>query len=133
MKSRSFRIGQLAEYLSIDQSVIRFWEKEFGIKGSRSRGGQRFYRDSDIKKFDTIKYLLYSQGFTITGAKKYLQEHKDLSKSANLQPSKVTTLSESTGSSVSVKRDSLLVTDNALLECQIRELKKKLVRLRELL
>ncbi len=69
---KQFRIGELAKELNLKKFVIRFWEKEFGIKSSRSKGGQRFYTEEDLKKFKLIKDLLYTQKFTIPGAKKQL-------------------------------------------------------------
>lgn len=73
MGKRQFRIGDLAKELHVKKFVIRFWEREFDLKSDRSQGGQRFYTDDDLKTFQTIKHLLYEQGFTIAGAKKHLQ------------------------------------------------------------
>jgi DNA-binding transcriptional MerR regulator len=74
MSKKKFRIGELAKELDVKKFVVRFWEKEFGLKSERSEGGQRFYTEDDLKTFNTIKFLLYSQGFTIAGAKTKLQE-----------------------------------------------------------
>jgi|SaaInlLV_10m_DNA_2_1039722.scaffolds.fasta_scaffold56692_1 DNA-binding transcriptional MerR regulator len=74
MSKNKFRIGELSEKLKLKKFVIRFWEKEFGLESNRSGGGQRFYSQEDFKTFNTIKYLLYSQGFTIAGAKIKLNE-----------------------------------------------------------
>lgn len=75
-EKKSFRIGELAQAIGVEKFVIRFWEKEFNIKGDRSEGGQRFYTNRDLSEFKTIKTLLYEEKFTISGAKKYLQENK---------------------------------------------------------
>ena len=72
MSKRQFRIGDLAKELKVKKFVIRFWEKEFNLKSDRSNGGQRFYTKKDFDTFMLIKDLLYSQGFTISGAKKQL-------------------------------------------------------------
>ena len=69
---RSFRIGELSKELKVKKSVIRFWEKEFGLNSLRSEGGQRFYINEDLKTFNTIKYFLRQRGFTIIGAKEEL-------------------------------------------------------------
>ena len=74
MGQRQFRIGELADHLKVERFVVRFWEKEFAIKSYRSSGGQRFYESRDIQTFENIKDLLYSQGFTISGAKKVLSK-----------------------------------------------------------
>lgn len=73
---QNFRIGELANNLSIERFVIRFWEKEFGIKAKRTTGGQRFYNEDDLKNFQTIKSLLYEKKFTIAGAKEILKKNK---------------------------------------------------------
>jgi DNA-binding transcriptional MerR regulator len=74
MKEQQFKIGKLAQELGIKRFVIRFWEKEFGIRSQRTSGGQRFYQYGDFEQFKLIKELLYEKGFTISGAKKILNQ-----------------------------------------------------------
>ncbi|MBI2345223.1 MerR family transcriptional regulator [Candidatus Dependentiae bacterium] len=76
MSKRQYRIGELAKALDVEKFVIRFWEKELGIKSYRSKGGQRFYEEKDFKKFETIKNLLYDKKYTLAGAKKELENLK---------------------------------------------------------
>lgn len=96
MEKRKFRIGELAEHLNVERFVIRFWEKEFNFKAHRSHGGQRFYDEQDLQKFQKIKDLLYTRKFTIAGAKQHLsqpQKEKDLTKeNASMMASHLTTL-----------------------------------------
>ncbi|MCK4651312.1 MerR family transcriptional regulator [Candidatus Babeliales bacterium] len=73
MNKRKFRIGELSKKLKVKKFVIRFWEKEFELKSSRSEGGQRFYSQKDLDTFATIKDLLYNKKFTISGAKNQLE------------------------------------------------------------
>lgn len=94
MKKRNFRIGELADHLALERFVIRFWEKEFNIKGQRSEGGQRFYTEKDIQKFEAIKALLYDHGFTIAGAKKHLKENGTKKVNAPIRASQVTTMEQ---------------------------------------
>lgn len=75
MQKRQFRIGELAHHLGVEKFVVRFWEKEFKLRGSRSTGGQRFYKEKDLSTFKKIKKLLYEEGFTIAGAKKQLKQN----------------------------------------------------------
>lgn len=93
MQKRKFRIGELATKLCVERFVIRFWEKEFGIKTKRSQGSQRFYDENDLKKFETVKHLLYEEGFTIVGAKKKLKE-KSVPKGETVLASQKTTMEE---------------------------------------
>lgn len=76
MQKRKFRIGELAKHLDVERFVIRFWEKEFMVKTTRSEGGQRFYDEEDLNRFEMIKDLLYNRGFTISGAKQELKSRE---------------------------------------------------------
>jgi len=71
-----FRIGELAELVGVEPHVLRYWESEFRVRPARSPSGQRMYRRKDIATFLRIKSLLYSQGFTIAGARRALTEAK---------------------------------------------------------
>jgi DNA-binding transcriptional MerR regulator len=74
MQKKQFRIGTLAKKLKVEKFVIRFWEKEFDLKTTRSEGGQRFYDEEAAHQFQTIKELLYEKRFTIEGARQYIQQ-----------------------------------------------------------
>ena len=76
MQKRQFKIGEIAQKIGLERSVIRFWEKEFALKSDRSRGGQRLYGETSFKKLCLIKTLLYEKKFTIAGAKKQLEGYK---------------------------------------------------------
>lgn len=132
ISQQKFRIGQLAQRLGIERFVVRFWEKEFGIKGFRSEGGQRFYDEKDLKKFLLIKDLLYTKGFTIAGAKKHMKDNKSSAQKvlneAHIIASSITTM-EADESEQRKKRTELPEDISA----QIVQLQKKLLKLRELL
>lgn len=54
--------------------VLRYWETEFpALAPNKSGGGQRLYTRAEIDIILRIKQLLYSEGFTIAGAKKKLE------------------------------------------------------------
>jgi DNA-binding transcriptional MerR regulator len=64
-------ISEVASELDVPQHVLRFWETRFAqIKPLKMRGGRRYYRPEDVALLQKIKTLLYSQGYTIKGAKK---------------------------------------------------------------
>lgn len=112
MSKCQYRIGELSKQLSVEKFVLRFWEKELGIKPKRSKGGQRFYQEKDFQTFSTIKTLLYEKKFTIAGAKEELARMKQ-KKSA--KPETV----------LATKKD-IPVTRNQ----KIIDLKKKLLKLK---
>jgi len=127
MKKRKFRIGELAQQLQVERFVVRFWEKEFNFKASRSPGGQRFYEEKDLETFKLIKELLYEKGFTIAGAKKQLKEMK---KVTVVQPSRKTTIDLEQKN----KKEKLMDQERIeILSQQIIDLKNKLYELRKLL
>jgi DNA-binding transcriptional MerR regulator len=69
-----FRIGEVAELLGVETHVLRYWESEFKLKPHRSSSGQRLYRKQDVSLFFRVKHLLHNEGYTIAGARKFLQE-----------------------------------------------------------
>ena len=124
MQKRKFRIGYLARHLAIERFVIRFWEKEFNIKPSRSEGGQRFYDEQDLAIFTEIKELLYKRGFTIAGAKKHLAT---FSNNHTIIASQKTTLS-----SVEEKESFNALGDSQYKE-KLIQLKNQLITFRQII
>lgn len=72
-----FRIGEVSKILEVEPYVIRYWESEFkNINPVRTKTAQRLYRRKDVVELLNIKNLLYTQRFTIDGAKRQLQKLK---------------------------------------------------------
>ena len=68
-----FRIGEVSELASTKPYVLRYWETEFpSLKPIKSATGHRLYRRPDVEMVFKIKRLLYDEGFTIDGARRYL-------------------------------------------------------------
>ena len=75
-----YSISEVAEMFSINQSNLRFWEKEFPqLNPVKRRGNRRYYQRQDVLMIRQIRALLYDQGFTIGGARQRLSgdEAKD--------------------------------------------------------
>lgn len=69
-----FRIGEVSTLVGVDTHVLRYWETEFKIiKPHRAKSKQRLYRRQDVENLLNIKYLLHEQGYTISGARKFLK------------------------------------------------------------
>ena len=67
--------SEVSTMLDLEPSVIRFWEDQFSqLRIKRNRAGKRMYREKDIELIRSIKELTRSQGYTIAGAKKKLQD-----------------------------------------------------------
>lgn len=70
-------IGEVAEQLGVNTSLLRYWEKEFGVlRPKRTGKGDRLYTKDDIAKIKEIQVLLKEKGFTIQGAKDQLRATK---------------------------------------------------------
>src|ERR1700757_5208943 len=68
-------ISEVAGDLSVPQHVLRFWESKFQqVRPLKRGGGRRYYRPEDVQLLNSIKDLLYNQGFTIRGVQKLLRE-----------------------------------------------------------
>ncbi len=69
-------ISEVADELGVQQHVLRFWETKFSqIKPLKRGGGRRYYRPEDIALIKKIHHLLYTEGYTIKGAQKFLKTH----------------------------------------------------------
>lgn len=69
-------ISEAAEELGVPAHVLRFWESKFSqISPLKRAGGRRFYRPQDIALLRGVKRLLYDDGYTIKGAKKYIKDN----------------------------------------------------------
>lgn len=124
MMKRQYRIGELAKQLKLKKFVLRFWEKELGIKPQRSMGGQRFYQEEDFETFKTIKTLLYERKFTLAGAKKEL--------SLLNAPKKSIIASQKTDMNITPP-ESKIHHEPSSIHKELLNIKYKLERLQELL
>jgi len=94
-ESRFYRIGEVSKLTALKPFVLRYWETEFPmLEPVKSPSGHRLYRQQDVDLVLKIKRLLYDEGYTIAGARRFLRE------SANGEPAEATA-SEPTGGSAS--------------------------------
>ena len=72
-----FKIGEVSEIVGVEPYVLRYWETEFDLlKPSKAPSRHRLYKKKDVELLLDIRRLLYSEGFTIEGARKKLKETK---------------------------------------------------------
>ena len=73
-----YSIGEVATMFEVNNSLIRFWEKEFTIiKPKKNKKGNRLFTQKDIENFKIIFHLVKERGYTLDGAKKKLRENKE--------------------------------------------------------
>jgi DNA-binding transcriptional MerR regulator len=76
-----FTIGEVANLCDLRPHVLRYWEQEFPqLSPSKRRGNRRYYQRKDVVLIRSIKDLLYSQGYTIEGARQQLTADESDSK-----------------------------------------------------
>ena len=78
---RYYSIGEVASKFNVNPSLIRFWEQEFKILNPKknSRGNRKFTL-KDIEAINKIYFLLQEKGYTIQGAKHYINNEKSADK-----------------------------------------------------
>jgi DNA-binding transcriptional MerR regulator len=71
-----YSIGQVAEMLNENISLVRYWSNRFPrhFKLPRSPKGNRRYTDDDIEILKRIQYLVNIEGLTLSGVDKVLSE-----------------------------------------------------------
>ncbi|MBI4740183.1 MAG: MerR family transcriptional regulator [Betaproteobacteria bacterium] len=84
---RYFTIGEVSELCGVKPHVLRYWEQEFTqLKPVKRRGNRRYYQHHEVLLVRRIRELLYSQGFTISGARNRLGDSIGEGKPTSLSP-----------------------------------------------
>ena len=72
-----FRIGEVSRMFGVNQSLIRYYEKEFDIlKPRKNSKGTRNFTKEDIENLKLILYYINEKGYTIEGAKAKINGNK---------------------------------------------------------
>lgn len=79
MQKLFYSISEVADLFQVNQSNLRFWEKEFSqLKPRRNEKGTRFYSPDDIQVIKQIIFLVSEQKLTLDGARRKLSQKKDV-------------------------------------------------------
>jgi DNA-binding transcriptional MerR regulator len=74
-KRALFKASEVCEIASVQPYVLRSWESEFPDLGvSRTGGGPRTYRRSDVEKVLRIKQLVFNDGLTLAGVRRRIDD-----------------------------------------------------------
>ena len=67
-----YKIGEVSQVTKLPAYVLRFWESQFPfLKPKKSRGNQRLYVRKDVETVLEIKRMLYEEGYTLEGVKRF--------------------------------------------------------------
>lgn len=76
MSKYYYTIGEVSNLLEVKPHVLRYWESEIPAIRPRKGGHQRRYSLQQIEVLKKIKDMLYTQRFTIEGARQKLKQDK---------------------------------------------------------
>lgn len=78
-----FSIGEVCTLTDLKPHVLRYWESQFRfLSPAKNRSGNRVYQRREIELILLVKQLLYTEKYTIDGARQKVNEHR---KSGELQ------------------------------------------------
>ena len=78
MEKYFYTIGEVADILGENTSLVRFWSNEFPkfIKPQRNAKGNRLFTKEDVETFKHIHMLVNVEGMTLEGVAKRLKGDK---------------------------------------------------------
>ena len=73
-----YSIREVAEMFDVNESLLRYWEKEFPINCSQKAGGNiRQYTKEDIENIRLVYHLVKEKKMTLAGARQRLKQNKE--------------------------------------------------------
>jgi DNA-binding transcriptional MerR regulator len=104
-----FSIGEVCDLTGLKAHVLRYWESQFRfLSPAKNRSGNRVYQRKEIELILLVKHLLYTEKYTIDGARQKLNDHRK------------------TGELRRVSRDALAVETLESIEQELRDLLRQL-------
>lgn len=72
-----FSIGEVCELTGLKPHVLRYWESQFRfLSPAKNRSGNRVYQRREIELIMLVKHLLYTEKYTIDGARQKVDQHR---------------------------------------------------------
>ena len=73
-----YSISEVARMFDVNESLLRYWEKEFPMIAPKKTGGNvRQYRKEDIENIRLVYHLVKEKGMTLAGAKQRLKQNRE--------------------------------------------------------
>jgi DNA-binding transcriptional MerR regulator len=73
-----YTMGEVSAMFDVNQSLIRFYEKEFDVlQPKKNKKGNRYFTPEDLENFKIIFHLIRDKGYTLQGAKDHLKNNMD--------------------------------------------------------
>jgi len=72
-----FSIGDVCGLTGLKPHVLRYWESQFKfLSPAKNRSGNRVYQRKEVELIMLVKHLLYSEKYTIDGARQKIEDHR---------------------------------------------------------
>ena len=72
-----YSIGDVCALTELKPHVLRYWESQFKVLSpAKNRSGNRVYSRREVELILLVKHLLYTEKYTIDGARQKLDEHR---------------------------------------------------------
>jgi DNA-binding transcriptional MerR regulator len=72
-----FSIGEVCALTDLKPHVLRYWESQFRfLNPAKNRSGNRVYKAREVEMIMLVKHLLYTEKFTIEGARQRLDLYR---------------------------------------------------------
>ena len=72
-----FSIGEVCQLTDLKPHVLRYWESQFRfLNPAKNRSGNRVYQRREVELIQLVKHLLYTEKYTIDGARQKVDEHR---------------------------------------------------------
>jgi DNA-binding transcriptional MerR regulator len=72
-----FSIGDVCQLTDLKPHVLRYWESQFRfLNPAKNRSGNRVYQRREIELIMLVKHLLYTEKFTIDGARQRIEQYR---------------------------------------------------------
>jgi DNA-binding transcriptional MerR regulator len=72
-----FSIGEVCALTDLKPHVLRYWESQFRfLHPAKNRSGNRVYQRREIELIMLVKHLLYTEKYTIEGARQKVDEYR---------------------------------------------------------
>jgi len=72
-----FSIGDVCALTELKPHVLRYWESQFKfLNPAKNRSGNRVYQRREVEMILLVKHLLYTEKYTIDGARRKVDEHR---------------------------------------------------------
>ena len=73
-----YSIGEVADMVGENQSLIRYWENHFdALKPQKNKKGTRLFTKEDVETVKLIHHLVKVRGLTLKGAQQKLKDNRE--------------------------------------------------------